>query len=130
MAKKLKAFTLLELLICLIVLGLLAALAIPSYTRVQKNSTYNTASTMSKSIARSANSIANIGGRNTTSTDISTATNEVTVPSGTTVTYSGGSTTVVTGNGGNNAQTCYVYINGSSASTVGLATNSPGTTAC
>ena len=129
--KSIKAFTLLELIVVLVVLGILAALAIPTFTNVQKSSAYNVASATSKAIARDANAISASAGRSTTSTDINSAILETTAPSNATLTFNAtGSATVVTANGGNNAQTCYVYISTGSATTMGVNTNSPGTTAC
>jgi len=131
MAKKsIKAFTLLELIVVLVVLGILAALSIPTFAKVQTSSSYRVASSTSKSLARDANTISASAGRATTSTDIASAVLEVTAPANASVTSASGSAVIVTATGTNNAQTCYVYISGTSAATQGLATNNPGTTVC
>jgi prepilin-type N-terminal cleavage/methylation domain-containing protein len=125
--KSKKAFTLLELIVVLVVLGILAALAIPSFAKVQKNAAATVASSTAKSIARDANAL---GAQNQGSTagttinaNLDTAFAEVTAPSNAVISdpASSGSMTV-TVTGGGEAQVCTVSI------TSGLA-SSNGTTA-
>jgi type IV pilus assembly protein PilA len=52
-----KAFTLLELIVVLLVLGILAAIAVPTFNTVKTNSVKKTAETNAQAIARNANAI-------------------------------------------------------------------------
>ena len=110
-----KAFTLLELIVVLVILGTLAALAIPSFNKVQQNSASSVASSTAKSLARDANAL---GTQNaaasaglTSAANIYTAYTELTVPSILTASWAvvAGSATL-TVNGGGVAQTCFVTI--------------------
>jgi len=115
-----KAFTLLELIVVLVILGILAALAIPSFNKVQQNSASSVASSTAKSLARDANALgaqnASTSAGLTSAANIYTAYTEVTVPSNLTRTWDGtaGSVTL-TVNGGGVAQTCYVKITSNNA---------------
>jgi type IV pilus assembly protein PilA len=53
-----KAFTLLELIVVLLVLGILAAIAVPTFNRVKENSVKKTAETNAQAIYRNAQAIA------------------------------------------------------------------------
>ena len=119
-----KAFTLLELIVVLVILGILAALAIPSFNKVQQNSAASVASSTAKSLARDANAL---GAQNaaasaglTSSANIYTAYTELTVPSNLTATWSDGiGGAIMTVNGGGVAQTCNVVITSDQAVTSG-----------
>ena len=115
-----KAFTLLELIVVLVILGILAALAIPSFNKVQQNSASSVASSTAKSLARDANALgaqnASTSAGLTAAANIYTAYTELTVPSNLTASWSAanGSATM-TVNGGGVAQTCYVVITSNNA---------------
>ena len=126
-----KAFTLLELIVVLVILGILAALAIPTFNRVQQNSAASVASATAKSLARDANAL---GAQNTGASagityaaNIYTAYTEISAPSNLTSSWNGtnGSVTL-TVNGGGVAQNCYVTISSNSA--VATGTTSSGQT--
>jgi prepilin-type N-terminal cleavage/methylation domain-containing protein len=53
-----KAFTLLELIVVLLVLGILAAIAVPTFNTVKTNSAKRSAQTTAEGIARNADAIA------------------------------------------------------------------------
>lgn len=53
-----KAFTLLELIVVLLVLGILAAIAVPTFNTVKSNSAKRSAQTTAEGIARNADAIA------------------------------------------------------------------------
>jgi prepilin-type N-terminal cleavage/methylation domain-containing protein len=53
-----KAFTLLELIVVLLVLGILAAIAVPTFNTVKTNSAIRSAQTTAEGIARNADAIA------------------------------------------------------------------------
>ena len=126
--KNKKAFTLLELIVVLVILGILAALAIPSFNRVQQNSAAQVASSTAKSLARDANAL---GAQNqgtsaglTSAANIYTAYTELTVPSNLTASWSAAnSSATLTVNGGGQQQICYVVITSNSAVSSGT-TNS------
>jgi prepilin-type N-terminal cleavage/methylation domain-containing protein len=124
--KSKKAFTLLELIVVLVVLGILAALAIPSFAKVQKNAAATVAASTAKSIARDANALGaqNIGSSagTTMAANVDTAYGEVVAPSNATIANPSSGTVTVTVTGGGEAQLCTVSI------TSGLA-SSNGTTA-
>jgi prepilin-type N-terminal cleavage/methylation domain-containing protein len=120
-----KAFTLLELIIVLVVLGILAALAVPSFAKVQKNAAAAVAKSTAKSIARDANSLGaqNIGSSAGTTmfANVDTAYSEVIAPSNATITDPAGSgETRITVTGGGQAQECLVTISGGKAVTFGF----------
>jgi type IV pilus assembly protein PilA len=72
-----KAFTLLELIVVLLVLGILAAIAVPTFNRVKENSVKKTAETNAQAIARNANAIsASEAGGVTTASHVDTAAGE------------------------------------------------------
>lgn len=56
-----KAFTLLELIVVLLVLGILAAIAVPTFNTVKTNSAKRSAQTTAEGIARNADAIAASG---------------------------------------------------------------------
>jgi len=117
-----KAFTLLELIVVLVILGILAALAIPSFNKVQQNSAASVASSTAKSLARDANALgaqnASTSAGLTATANIYTAYTELTVPSNLTASWNGTAATL-TVNGGGVAQTCQVVITSNSAVTSG-----------
>jgi type IV pilus assembly protein PilA len=114
--KSKKAFTLLELIVVLVVLGILAALAIPSFAKVQKNAAATVAMSTAKSIARDANALGaqNLGSSagTTQAFNVDTAYGEVVAPSNATITNANSGEVVVTVTGGGEAQTCTVSIPG------------------
>jgi prepilin-type N-terminal cleavage/methylation domain-containing protein len=59
-----KAFTLLELIVVLLVLGILAAIAVPTFNTVKRNSAVQTAEASAEGVARNADSIAASSGDN------------------------------------------------------------------
>ena len=71
-----KAFTLLELVVAIVVLGILAALAVPAFTTVINNSKKSTATESALSISRDAVAIAATNGSAPTSADINSAISE------------------------------------------------------
>jgi type IV pilus assembly protein PilA len=74
-----KAFTLLELIVVLLVLGILAAIAVPTFNTVKTNSVKRTALSNAQAIARNANAIsASEAGGVTTSDHVDTAAGEST----------------------------------------------------
>jgi len=74
-----KAFTLLELIVVLLVLGILAAIAVPTFDTVKKNSAKQTAESTAKAVARNADAIAASAGDNgaVTQGDLDAAIDEV-----------------------------------------------------
>ena len=115
-----KAFTLLELIVVLVILGILAALAIPTFNRVQQNSAASVASATAKSLVRDANALAaqNVGASAgiTYAANIYTAYTEISAPSNLTASWSAANSSVTLQvNGGGQGQVCYV----------GLSTTSP-----
>ena len=123
-----KAFTLLELIVVLVILGILAALAIPSFNRTQQNSAAQVSTQTAKSLARNANALGaqNIGASAgiTYAANIYTAYTELTAPSNLTKAWDGtaGSVTL-TVNGGGQSQICYVTISSSKAVSSGTTTS-------
>jgi prepilin-type N-terminal cleavage/methylation domain-containing protein len=121
--KSKKAFTLLELIVVLVVLGILAALAIPSFAKVQKNAAATVSASTAKSIARDANALGaqNLGSSagTTENFNVDTAFGEVVAPSNATITNATSGSVVVTVTGGGQAQTCYVSITSGTATANG-----------
>lgn len=78
-----KAFTLLELIVVLLVLGILAAIAVPTFNTVKSNSAKRSAQTTAEGIARNADAIAasTAGGAAVTSANLDTAIGEASVAS-------------------------------------------------
>ena len=119
-----KGFTLLELIVVLVVLGILAALAIPSFSKVQKNAAANVAVSTAKSIARDASALGaqNIGSSagSVQNSNLDVAHAEVTAPSNATLTHTTGSSiSTVSVTGGGEAQLCTVTVSAGSVSTTG-----------
>lgn len=81
-----KAFTLLELIVVVVVLGILALVAVPAFSGVIENSTSSVAENTAKAIARDANALAAFNsGPNanvTDATDVKDALCETTLASG------------------------------------------------
>ena len=113
-----KAFTLLELIVVLVILGILAALAIPTFANVQQGAASRVASSTAKSIARDANAIAaaNAAG-STTVANISTALSETTFASNVTAVWNSTSDAISI-TAGSATETCVVTIVGTVASVV------------
>ena len=122
--KSKKAFTLLELIVVLVVLGILAALAIPSFAKVQKNAAATVAMSTAKSIARDA---AALGAQNLGSSagsvqnyNLDVAFAEVTAPSNATLAHTNGAATAtVSVTGGGEAQICTVTVSAGAVTTTG-----------
>ena len=119
-----KAFTLLELIVVLVVLGILAALAIPSFAKVQKNAAATVAVSTAKSIARDAAALGaqNIGSSagSVQNANLDTAFAEVTAPSNATLAHTTGtSTATVSVTGGGEAQLCTVTVSAGAVTTTG-----------
>jgi len=76
-----KAFTLLELIVVLLVLGILAAIAVPTFNTVKSNSAKRSAQTTAEGIARNADAIAasTAGGAAVTSANLDTAISEANI---------------------------------------------------
>ena len=73
LARSKKAFTLLELIVVIVVLGILAALAIPSFTTVKQKAADKVAFNSAASIYRAASAAAAFNGASVTMPDIMTA---------------------------------------------------------
>jgi len=106
-----KAFTLLELVVAIVVLGILAALAVPAFTQVITNSKKSTATESALSISRDAVAIAATSGGPASSADVNTA---ITESTNTPVSVSSNLTTVT----GQPNVVKYSVVNGSSSTTV------------
>ncbi|MBU6200621.1 MAG: prepilin-type N-terminal cleavage/methylation domain-containing protein [Acidobacteria bacterium] len=76
-----KAFTLLELIVVLLVLGILAAIAVPTFNTVKTNSAKRSAQTTAEGIARNADAIAasSADGGAVSGADLNTAVGEADV---------------------------------------------------
>jgi prepilin-type N-terminal cleavage/methylation domain-containing protein len=81
-----KAFTLLELIVVVIVLGILALIAVPTFRSVTNNASASVAESTAGAIARNANALASQAGVATTYANLTTAAGEVTASSGMTIT--------------------------------------------
>ena len=119
-----KAFTLLELIVVLVVLGILAALAIPSFAKVQKNAAATVAISTAKSIARDASALGaqNIGSSagSVQNANLDTAFAEVTAPSNATLAHTtGAATATVSVTGGGEAELCTVTVSAGAVTTTG-----------
>ncbi|MFM7088268.1 MAG: prepilin-type N-terminal cleavage/methylation domain-containing protein [Candidatus Paceibacterota bacterium] len=121
--KKQKGFTLLELIVVVVVLGILAALAIPTFNTIKQKSIDSSALKSAQSIARSANSIASFDGRNTNDTDIDSAAAELSSGS-----YSTATNTVTITSGGFTGNAYIQLSDGEAVATLGIgtATSTPG----
>jgi prepilin-type N-terminal cleavage/methylation domain-containing protein len=122
--KSKKAFTLLELIVVLVVLGILAALAIPSFAKVQKNAAATVAMSTAKSIARDAAALGaqNLGASagSVQNYNLDVAFGEVIAPSNATLTHTNGdATATVSVTGGGEAQICTVTVSNGSVNTTG-----------
>ena len=118
-----KAFTLLELIVVLVILGILAALAIPTFANVQQGAALRVASSTAKAIARDANAISAAAAQGATTTaNITSAYGETTFASNMTASNTGGSVTLSVTAGGA-TETCYVAIVGTVASVVNNTNN-------
>ena len=73
-----KAFTLLELIVVVVVLGILALIAVPTFRSVIDSSAGSVAEQSAGSVARNANAIAAFDGGPTTITHLTTAQSEYT----------------------------------------------------
>jgi prepilin-type N-terminal cleavage/methylation domain-containing protein len=71
-----KAFTLVELIVVVVVLGIIAALAIATFATVRENAACSVALQTAEGIARNANAIASFEGTGTTGDHINTAAGE------------------------------------------------------
>lgn len=80
-----KAFTLLELIVVVVVLGILALIAIPTFRTVIDNSAQSAADQTAGAIARNANALAAFAGGGTTGTQVDAAADEATTSSGSTI---------------------------------------------
>ena len=115
LARSKKAFTLLELIVVIVVLGILAALAIPSFTTVKQKAADKVAFNSAASIYRAASAAAAFNGTSASYSDLITASNEIGTTGNTTWHYEANMpvvTTVVNGVTG----TAYVCFTGPSAS--------------
>jgi type IV pilus assembly protein PilA len=77
-----KAFTLLELIVVVIVLGILALIAVPTFRSVTNNAATSVAESTAGAIARNANALASQAGASTTYANIATSAGEVTPATG------------------------------------------------
>jgi MSHA pilin protein MshA len=78
-----KAFTLLELIVVLLVLGILAAIAVPTFATVKENAAERTFQATADAIARNAAAIAassNDGDNDVSAADVTAAAGEAGVP--------------------------------------------------
>jgi prepilin-type N-terminal cleavage/methylation domain-containing protein len=101
-ARSKKAFTLLELIVVVVVLGILAALAIPSFSTVKRTSVEKVAFNSASSILRNAKALAAFDGTAVTEAHIDTAGNE-------TAGYNPGANTVSVSSGGETARGYICY---------------------
>lgn len=76
-----RGFTLLELIVVLVVLGIIALIAIPTFTNIIRGSAQRTAETTAESIVRNANGIAGLAAEDVDMNDILTAAQESTANS-------------------------------------------------
>jgi prepilin-type N-terminal cleavage/methylation domain-containing protein len=96
-ARSKKAFTLLELIVVVVVLGILAALAIPSFDTVKQSAVDKVAFNSASSILRNAQALAAFEGTAVTEEQIDAAGNE-------TEGYNPGANTVSVSSGGKTAR--------------------------
>ena len=111
LARTKKAFTLLELIVVVVVLGILAALAIPSFNTVKQRSADKVAFNSASSIFRNAETLAAFDGVAVDDTHIESAAAEIS-----TGTWAGGSNKIEISSGGKTG-TAYVCVTGPSAAT-------------
>ena len=111
LARSKKAFTLLELIVVIVVLGILAALAIPSFTTVKQKAADKVAFNSAASIYRAASAAAAFNGASVADSDIDTAGGELATGNTSYAAATNEVTTSVNGVTG----TAYVLVSGPSA---------------